>query len=49
MTERKRLIQGAEEMPLGELALKVLRKSFIPGLHDVVLLKRCASSEGKDR
>ena len=36
-----RMNKEASEMPLGELCEHVLKGSFTPGIHDIILLERC--------
>ena len=39
--ERDKLIKLAREKPLGDLAYQVLRGSYLAGVDDTVLIKRC--------
>jgi len=40
MTEREEALQAANNIPLDELAEKVIRGSYISGIDDAVLLER---------
>ncbi len=48
LNERQHLIKEVEAMPLGSLAKLVVRGSYVPGVHDSVLVNRCSRVKKKN-